>query len=203
MLRSLFGKRGRKRGAGGAGPAQDDSIRAAKAGDVVSIQGLALEYDDLYFFVEKINRYSSDADTWYELTCVDGDTHVWIDWTDGHDLFVTATDDPDPVGLASIGLTEEELIDLDEEHSIDNYIEVEGDKYYYRNSSEVTFYQDNRGQGEGFYLWDFIREDGDRVLSVSKWEGRPFEATFSEVIAPDRITLYKGERTDPKNRRSR
>lgn len=203
MLRSFFGKRKKGKGAGATGPAQDDSIRAAKIGDVVSIQGLELEYDDLYFLVERLHRYSSDADTWYELTCVDGDTHIWIDWTDGYDLFVTATDDPDPVGLASIGLTEEQLIDLDEEHSIDNYIEIEADKFYYRNSSEVTFYQDNRGQGQGFYHWDFLREDEDRVLSVSKWEGRPFEVSFSDVIAPDRIKLYKGERTDPESRRSR
>ena len=203
MVRSLFGKGKKKRGAGAAGAAQDDSIRAAKVGDVVSVKGLALEYDDLYFFVERLDRYSSDADTWYELTCADGDTHIWIDWTDGYDLFVTATDAPDPVGLATIGLNEEELIDLDEEHSIDNHIEVEGDTYYYRNSSEVTFYKDNRGQGEGFYIWDFIREDGDRVLSVSKWEGKPFEVAFSDVIAPDRITLYKGERTDPGSQRRR
>jgi hypothetical protein len=194
MLRSLFGK-GKKRKGVGAGPAQDDSIRAAKTGDVLSIQGLALEYDDLYFFVEKIHRYSSPSDTWYELTCVDGDTHIWIDWTDGYDLFVTATDDPDPVGLASIGLTEEQLIDLDEENSIDNHIEVEGARFDYRNSSEVTFYQDNRGQGSDFYHWDFLREDGDRVLSISKWEGRPFEAVFTDVVEPESIKLYKGERT--------
>ena len=201
MLRSLFGKRRRRRDAGATGTAQDESIRAAKVGDVLSIQGLALQYDDLYFFVERLNRYASDAETWYELTCVDGDSHIWIDWTDGYDLFVTATDDPDPSGLASIGLTEEQLIDLDEENSIDNYIEVEGDKYHYRNSSEVTFYQDNRGEGQGFYHWDFIRDDGDRVMSVTKWEGRPFEVTFSEVIAPDQVKLYKGERTEPGSRR--
>jgi hypothetical protein len=202
MLRSLFGRRKRKRGAG-AGPAQGETIRAARVGDVVSIQGLALEYDDVYFFVERLHRYTSDAETWYELTCVDGDTHIWIDWTDGYDLFVTATDDPDPTGLESIGLTEEQLIDLDEQHSIDNLIEVEGEQYYYKNSSEVMFHQDNRGRGKGFYLWDFIREDGERVLAVSKWEGRPFEVAFGEVIAPDRITLYKGERTDSESRRSR
>ena len=154
----------------------------------------------------RARRSSNDAETWYELTCVDDETHIWIDWTDGYDLFVTATDDPGPVGLGSVGLTEEQLIDLDEENSIDNYIEVEGDRYDYRNSSEVTFYQDNRGQGQGFYHWDFMREDGDRVLSVSKWEGRPFEVAFSEVISPDRIKLYKGERTgertDPESRRS-
>ena len=199
MMRSLFGKGRKKRGA--ASPAQDDSIRAAKVGDVLSIKGLDLEYDDLYFFVEKLDRYSSDADTWYELSCAEGDTHIWIDWTDGYELSVTATGHTDPVGLGTIGITEEELIDLDEEHSIDNYIEVEGDTYYYRNSSEVTFYQGNRGPGEGFYLWDFIREDGDRVLSVSKWEGKPFEVAFSEVIAPAMITLYKGERKDTGSQR--
>ncbi len=202
MLRSLFGRRKRKRGAD-AGPAQDETIRAARVGDVVSIQGLALAYDDVYFFVERLNRYTSDAETWYELTCVDGDTHIWIDWTDGYDLFVTATDDPDPTGLESIGLTEEQLIGLDEEHSIDNQIEVEGDQYFYKNSSEVMFYQDNRGRGKGFYLWDFIREDGERVLAVSKWEGRPFEVAFGKVIDSSRITLYKGERTDSESRRSR
>lgn len=196
MLRSLFGKGKKRKGAGATSPAQDDSVRAAKIGDVLSVQGFSLEYDDLFFYVEKIHRYTSAADTWYELTCVDGDAHIWIDWTDGYDLFVTATDDPDPVGLAGIGLTEEQLVELDEENSLDNSIEVEGDRYDYRNSSEVTFYQDNRGQGKEFYHWDFLREDGDRVLSVSKWEGRPFEAVFSDVIAPESIKLYKGERTD-------
>ena len=194
MLRSLFGK-GKKKGASSPS-SQDDNIRAAKVGDVVSISGLRLEYDDVYFFVEKINRYSSETETLYEALCVDGDNQVWSDWTGGYDLTVTATDDPDPVGLGSIGTTEEELIQLDEEHSIDNFIEIEGDKYYYRNSAEVTFYQDSRGQGEGFYNWDLVHEDGEHVLSVSKWEGKPFEATFSEVISPDRIVLYKGDRGD-------
>ena len=202
MLRSLFGRKKRS-GRTSASAPQDDSIRATRVGDVVSITGLVLEYDDLYFFVEKIHRYTSDADTWYELLCVDGDARVWIDWTDGYDLFVTATDDPSPSGLDSVGLTEEELIQLDEAHSIDNYVNIDGENYHYRNSSEVLFYQDNRGQGEGFYQWDFIREQGDRVMSVSKWEGRPFEVVFSEVISPDRITLYKGDRPDPDSRRNR
>ena len=203
MLRSLFGKGKKRRGSDAAAPAQDDSIRAAKVGDVLSIQGFALEYDDLFFYVERIHRYSNDADTWYELTCVDGDTQIWIDWTEGFDLFVTATDGPDPVGLSSVGLTEEQLIALDEENSIDNNIEVDGAVFNYRNSSEVTFYQDNRGEGQGYYHWDFLRDDGERALSVSKWEGKPFEVVFSDVIDPDSIKLYKAGPTEQANRRSR
>lgn len=193
MLRSIFGKGKKKVGGSSGNASQDDSIRTAKVGDVVSISGMRLEYDDLYFFIEKIDRYATDSETWYELLCVEGENQVWLDWSDGYELAITVTDDPDPVGLGSIGTTEDELIHLDEEHSIDNYIEVEGEKYYYRNSAEVLFYQDNRGQGEGFYNWDLVQEDGERVLSITKWEGKPFEATFSEVISPDRIVLYKGE----------
>ena len=193
MLRSIFGKGKKKVGGSSGNASQDDSIRTAKVGDVVSISGMRLEYDDLYFFIEKIDRYTTDSETWYELLCVEGENQVWLDWSDGYELAITATDDPDPVGLGSIGTTEDELIHMDEEHSIDNYIEVEGKKYYYRNSAEVIFYQDNRGQGEGFYNWDLVQEDGERVLSITKWEGKPFEATFSEVISSDRIVLYKGE----------
>jgi len=196
LLRSIFGK-GKKKGGKDSGiSAHDDSIRAAKVGDVVSIAGLRLEYDDLYFFIEKIDRYATNNETWYEALCVEGENQVWLDWSDGYELAITATDDPDPKGLGSIGTTEEELIQLDEEHSIDNYIEVDGEKYYYRNSAEVLFYQDNRGQGEGFYNWDLVQEDGEHVLSITKWEGKPFEATFSEVISSDRIVLYKGDRGD-------
>lgn len=202
MLRSIFGKGKKKVGGSSGNASQDDSIRTAKVGDVVSISGMRLEYDDLYFFIEKIDRYATDSETWYELLCVEGENQVWLDWSDGYELAITATDDPDPVGLGSIGTTEDELIHLDEEHSIDNYIEVEGEKYYYRNSAEVLFYQDNRGQGEGFYNWDLVQEDGERVLSITKWEGKPFEATFSEVISPDRIVLYKGECGDAGNGRN-
>jgi hypothetical protein len=196
MLRSIFGRKGRKKDSS-SGPPQDESIRDARVGDVLTIVGLNLEYDDLFFYVERVHRYSSHGETWHELVCSDGDNRVWVDWVEGYDLFITATDNPNPSGLDSVGLTEEALIELDEAHSIDNYIEVDGDVYHYKNSSEVFFYPDRRGSGQGFYSWDFIRDEGDRVMSVSKWEGRPFEVSFSEVISPDNITLYPGDRNRP------
>ena len=196
MLRSIFGRKNRKKDSS-AGPPRDYSIRDTRVGDVISIVGLNLEYDDVYFFVERVHRYSSHGETWQEMVCSDGNYRVWIDWVDGYDLFVTATDDPNPSGLSVVGLTEEVLVELDEENSIDNSIEVDGDIYHYKTSSEVIFYQDRQGSGQGFYAWDFIRDEGDRVMTVSKWEGRPFEVSFSEVIPPANITLYPGDRNRP------
>ena len=192
MMRSLFG-RGKKRREPVA-PAPDESIRAARLGDVLTINGFSVEYDERLFFIERIHRYSSSADTWHELLCVEGDDRLWIDWTDGRELSVTVTEDTGPAGLTATGLTEDDLIQLDEEHSIDNYVTIDGENYYYRNSAEVLFFRDSKGPGDAFYQWDFIKEQGDMALTITKWEGRPFEVVFSEAIAPESISLYQGER---------
>ncbi len=202
MFRSLFG-RGKRRRDRRPSELRDDSVRAAMVGDVVTIAGLGLEYEDCYFFIERRHRYTTGPDSWYELECADGETRVWVEWTDGYDLSVSATGNPDPIGLDGIGLTEDDLIQLDEQHSIDNFINVDGQGYRYRNSAEVFFYRDCSGPGEPFYHWDFLSDDGLRILSITKWEGRPFEVVFSEVLSSDSVTLYQGERLDPGTGRGR
>ena len=192
MLRSLFGRGKKKREP--LGPRPDESIRAARVGDVVTVSGFSVEYDERLLFIERIHRYSSASDTWYELLCVEDDARLWIDWTDDRDLSITVTEDTGPAGLSGTGLTEDDLIELDEQHSIDNYVTIDGANYYYRNSAEVLFFRDNKGPGDALYQWDFIREQGDMALTISKWEGRPFEVVFSEAISPENITLYQGER---------
>jgi len=193
MIRSIFGRGKKKRLSQESRQNHDESIKAAKVGDVLTIKGLSLELDDLYFFIERIHKYTSGSDVWYELVCQDGDNQIWVDWIDGYELLVSATSDSTTLSLSSLGLDEEDLITLDEENSIDNYIEVDDDTYYYKNSSEVMFYQDGRGNGAEFYHWEFMRADGGRILSISKWESRPFEASFTEVLASGNINLYKGD----------
>ena len=192
MLRSLFG-RGKKRREP-VGPSVDESIRAARVGDVLTISGYSVEYDERLFFIERIHRYSNAADSWHELLCADGDTRLWVDWTDGSDLSVGVTEDTGPMGLTATGLTEDDLVQLDEEHSIDNFVTIDEDNYRYRNSAEVLFFRDGKGPGEAYYQWDFIREQGDQSLTISKWPEKPFEVVFSDIVATESVTLYQGER---------
>ncbi len=194
MLRSLFGRGKKKREP--VGPAPDESIRASRVGDVVTFSGLSPEYDDRLFFIERMHRYTTASDTWYELLCADGDTNLWVDWTDGSELSVSVTQDTGPSGLTATGLTEEDLIQLDEEHSIDNFVTIDGDNYWYRNSTSVLFFRDCKGPGEDFYQWDFVQEQGDWGLTISKWPERPFEVVFSELISADRVALYQGDRRE-------
>ncbi len=203
MFRSLFGRKTKSRPSPSRNLSLSDSIKDARTGDVFTIQGLSLEYDDVYFFIEKIDRYENASGVWYEITGADGDNQVWVEWSQGDKLFVTATDNRRPVGLSSIGLTEAELIRLDEENSIDNFIDVEDERYFYRASSEAIYFKDNGGQGDGFYLWEFISEGDQRVLAITKWEGLPFESYFSEVISPENVILYKGDRPESRSQGKR
>ena len=200
MFRRLFGK-GKKQGTSQpAGPVLDGSTGNPEVGDEVALFGLTEGFDEVYrsierrdsFVVEQKNRYESDAGEWFEVIGEDGERRFWVEWAEEDELFVTATTNKRPMGLASVGLTEQKLIQMDEENSIDNHFTHEGTCYYYKNSQEVIYYEDEDGDGEGFYLWDFISQEEKRVLSVVKWEGVPFQVFISEVVPPGKISVLRG-----------
>jgi hypothetical protein len=198
MLRSLFGKGKKKRTSDAKPTPYDNSIRSARVGDEVAIAGLTEGFDEAYrtierrdsFVIDQINRYESDAGEWFEVIGEDGKNRFWIEWAEEDGLFVTATIDKKPIGLSNLGLTEDKLIRMDEEHSIDNSISYQGGRYSYKNSQEVVYYEDDEDEGEGFYLWDFVCEERSRLLSVVKWEGVPFQAYISEIVPPDNLTVH-------------
>ena len=110
---------------------------------------------------------------------------------------MTVTPDTGPTGLNGTGLTEDDLIQLDEDHSIDNYVTIEGDDYYYRNSAEALFFRDNRGPGDAFYQWDFIKEQGDMTLSISKWGGPPLRGGLQRGHTPRKRHPVPGRARGP------
>ena len=200
MLRSLFGRGKKKQEPTSA--RLESTIRDARVGDVVVVKGFALEYEDCYFVVENVHRYGGSGIAWYELVVADAENRLWLEWSeDGAGLFVTATDNRRPVGLESIGLTESRLLDMEESRSIDRSVEADGLKYFYRNSFEAFYFQDNRPtDGEGFYLWEFLSDDESKVLSIAKFEGVPFEVHFAEIIPSENVLLYPGDRPEQRSR---
>lgn len=186
MFKSLFGKKKPKRDDASV----VETLKDARVGDVFTVTGLELEYEDSYFIIEKLNRYASQHSEWYELLGVDGDLRLWLSYSGGPDLYVTATPDDRAMGLAQIGVTESDLVRMDNEHAIDNTVSHEGDVFHYKNSGEVFFFEDNRGDGHGHYLWEFESDDGSRVLSIDKWEGRPFHGYVSDVVPADNVAVY-------------
>lgn len=156
-----------------------------------TITGLSIEHEDSYFIIEKMDRHEWSLGEWHELLGVAEDKRLWVQWSDGGGLFVTATPESPPMGLKQLGIARNELTRMDEEHSVDNSLTYDGARYRYRNSGEAFYFQDNGSDGEGYYLWEFEGEDGSKTLSVQKWEGVPFQVYLSDVVSPDSITVYK------------
>ena len=124
LLGSLFGRK-RKKPRGDA--SASENIKDAEKGDVFTVTGHALEYEDAYFIVEQVNRYSSAPGTWREVLGSDGENKVWVSWSEESGVqYVTVCPDDRPVGLEALGLSEDDMVRLDDEQSISNYITVDG-----------------------------------------------------------------------------
>ena len=184
---SLFQKRRKKP----SGQPSEETIRDVRQGDVFTLSGFGLEYEDGYFLVDKKNRYESASANWHEILGVDGDKRLWVEWAGDRGDSVSVRPDDRPVGLSAAGLTEEDLVRLDEERSIDNRVEYDGARFDYVNSGEAFFYEQGVGAGQGFYLWEFASDDGSRLLSVVKWEATPFQVYVSELLSPESFAVYR------------
>ena len=165
--------------------------RALLDRDVVVITGFPPTYEDAYFLIERVSRYESPFGKSYELVCADGDRRVGIEWSEGEVLHISVTEEDAAVGLARVGLTNEELERIDEEQSTDNLITFDDEPYSYRNSYESLYFKDNRDQGEGFYVWEFVSEDRESMIAVVKYEGMPFEVYPSVMVSPSIVNVYR------------
>ena len=188
VFRSLFGGRKKKP----TPSEEEDTLANAKVGDVVVIAGFAPSLDDAYFLIESRNRYEAATGDWYELVGVDGDRHVCIEYSgEEASLFVSVSEYGAAMSLESLGLDEDGLIEIDEQHSIDNFVDYEGEHYYYTNSQEVYFFANDGDEGQGYYGWEFMSRDRKNMLAVVKWEGAPFEVYASEVVSPSIVSVYR------------
>ena len=191
MFRSLFGKRRRGKSSEADSSLYDETIRSAGVGDVIVISGFSPSFEDAYFLVERVSRYENDFGKSYELICVDGDRRAGIEWSEDEELHISVTEEDASVGLASVGLTNETLVRMDEEQSTDNFLDFEDERYFYVNSYETFYHKDNKGQGDGFYMWEFVSEDREKMIAVVKYEGMPYEAYPSVVVSPNIVSVFR------------
>ncbi len=167
------------------------TIREARRGDIVTIRHASPDYEDLNVTVEKIHRYESGGDRWQELEGRTPHGRASIEWEDDDGLQVSLAMLDKTHRIEAAGLTEDELVRFDEEQSSSNQVEFDGVTYFFESSYEVGFFEDGRGQGEGYYSWNFESDDGRHFLTVEKWEGEAFEMLTSTAIRPEDIQVFR------------
>jgi len=186
-----------------AAPQQDLAsltVAEARVGDSISIPGAGSNFSDLDLTVDRRSRYEAGEKQWFELSGLAGEKRVTLEVREEDELEVRAFSDGMKLSLEDLGLSEDDLAQMDQRQNTADNFEFDGKAWYYRLSKEMGVFREGQTQGAGFYGWEFIEEGGGRFLSIRKREGEPFSAGVAVKLNPADIAIFRpayGVRHEP------
>jgi len=178
-----------------AAPKQDLAsltVADARVGDNISISGAGDNFADLDFTVDHGNRYEAGEKQWFDVSGKHGERRVVLEVRQEDDeLDVRGFLDGKKLSLEDLGLSEDDLAQMDQRQNTADNFEFDGKNWYYRLSKEVGVFHDGQAQGAGFYGWEFIEETGQRYLAIRKREAEPFSAGVAVKLNPADIAVFR------------
>ena len=168
------------------------TVADARVGDNISISGAGDNFSDLDFTVDHSNRYESGEKQWFDVSGKHGERRVAIEVrTEDDELDVRGFLDGRKLSLEDLGVSEDDLAQMDQRQNTADNFPFDGKNWYYRLSKEVGVFHDGQAQGAGFFGWEFIEETGLRYLSIHKRESEPFSASMAVKLNPADITIFR------------
>ncbi|MBV9155520.1 MAG: hypothetical protein JO097_04615 [Acidobacteriaceae bacterium] len=178
-----------------AGPQEDLAnlrITDARLGDTLSVSGAAPDFSDIDFTVDRYNQYEAGTRRWKELSGSWRDLRVYVEVHSEDTIEVLGNFDGRNLTLDELGLSEDDLAQMDERQNPADFFDYDNKFWLYRFSREVGVFGTGATTGRGFYAWQFQEQGGKRFLSVRKFEGQPFAASIWVKIEPSDITVFRG-----------
>ncbi len=168
------------------------TVADARVGDNLSISGAGDNMTDLDFTVEHRNRYEAGEKQWFELSGRYHERRIAVEVRNqDDDLDVRGFVDGRKLTLEDLGLSEDDLAQIDQRQNTADNFQFEDKNWYFLLSREMGTFHDGQTQGTGFYGWEFIEETGQRYLSIRKREGEPFSGSVAVKLNPADITVYR------------
>ena len=168
-------------------------ITDARVGDVLSLTGAAADFSDLDFTVDRCDVLEAGSSRWVELSGPWRDLRVYLEVHRNDNVEVFANLDGRKITLDEIGLSEQDLADLDSRQNPADFFDYDKKFWLYRLSREMGRFTGGNSTGNGFYAWQFQEQDGRRFLYIRKYQGEPFTGTIWTRIEPADITVYRGK----------
>lgn len=167
-------------------------IQNARVGDMLSVTGAAADFSDIDFTVDRADRYEAGSRRWMELSGPWRDHRVYLEVHKEDTVEVNGNFDGRKITLDEIGLSEDDLAQLDERQNPADFFDYDGKFWLYRFSREIGVFSGDNATGRGFYEWQFQEQGGTRFLRFRKFEGEPFSASIWVKVEPDDITVFRG-----------
>jgi hypothetical protein len=179
-----------------AAPQQDLAnlkVTDARLGDVLSVAGVGPDFGDIDFTVDRNDQVEAGSRRWVELSGSWRDKRVYLEVHNEDSIEVFGNFDGQKITLDELGLSEDDLGQLDSRQNPADFLDYEGKFWMYRFSREMGVFSQNNEIGRGFYAWQFQEQGGKRFLNVRKYEGEPFAAAIWTKIEPTDVTVYRSK----------
>ena len=176
------------------GPQEDLAnltIANARVSDALSVTGAAEDFSDVDFTVDRCDVYEAGDRTWKELSGTWRGRRVYLDVHNDNTVEVFGNFDGRTLTLDELGVSEDDLGEIDERQNQSDFFDYDGKFWLYRFSRELGVFSGGNSTGRGLYCWRFQEQDGKRYMTVRKAEGQPFEATIWTKIEPGDITVFR------------
>ena len=165
----------------------------ARVGDALSISGAGDQMTDLDFTVDRSTWVQAGSRQWVELSGPYRSRRVALRVANDEEIETAIHNDPRKLTLEDLGLSEDDLAQMDERQNTADNFEFDGKTWLYHLSRESQAKRTDLPQPEGFYYWEFREQNGPGLLAIRKAEGEPFQVTqFSNINASD-VTVYRGK----------
>ena len=166
-------------------------VTDARVGDAISVAGAGDRMTDLDFAVDRGTRFEAGSRNWMELTGPYQERRVALRAGGDEEVEVFLHSSPARIALDDLGLSEDDLAQMDERQNPADNFEYDNTTWVYVLSREVRGWRDNQPQPVAFYYWEFRSQDGKRLLGIRKAEGEPFTVTEYASINPGDVTVYR------------
>lgn len=179
--------------AGNTGPTEDLANlkpQDARVGDVISIAGAGDNMSDLDFTADRCYWFESGSKLWFDIAGPYRERRVAMRVDLGDDVTVSIANDQRKLTLEDLGLSENDLAEIDERQNSADTFDFDNRTWFYRLSREARLTRSDRQQPIGFYYWEFRDQNGG-ILGVRKEQGEPFGVTLYANIPPGDVTIYR------------
>jgi len=166
-------------------------VTDARTGDVLSVAGAGDRMSDLDFTIDRAARLDAGARSWVELSGPYQERRVTLRVGGDEEVEAFLHAEPRKITLENLGLSEDDLAQMDERQNPSDSFDFDNLTWMYRLSREVQVWRENQSTPTGFYYWEFLTQDGKRLLGIRKAEGEPFTVTVYTAVNPADVTVYR------------
>jgi hypothetical protein len=169
-------------------------VTDARVGDMISVSGAGDDLSDLDFTADRGAWFEAGPRRWFELSGGYRERRVALRVATGEDVEAAVHTDPRKLTIEDLGVSEDDLAQMDERQNTADFFEFDGKTWLYRLSREAQVRRSDEADVAKFYYWEFQEQGGKGLLGIRKAEGEPFAVTLATVIYPGDVTIYRGSR---------